>query len=351
MDESSAALPAGTSIRDIPFEQRLYIRSPVGTLATTAVVFVFLAGSFLALAAFDHVATITSSAKGISISQIAWSAMVLALLCSSALGMQRYARLREAPERAAYAKILTGGMQSALNLTGPDVPDARLGRATVVGVIVGFILSAVIRVVETREGHPTAPGPMVWFIFATTLLSILFARGVEQSRAGNRAYSDILNAELKIDLLRIDTLSVLGRAAARTSLIWFVVSAVACLFFVGGDLNWLTIALIVSCGAMGIAMFVSVMSRVHRQIMAAKAAELEHIRRQIDTMRATMHADDHAAARMHGLLAYEKRVVDAQEWPFDQSTLVRVGASALILTVPWFGQAIAQYVVEHLSHG
>jgi len=62
-------------------------------------------------------------------------------------------------------------------------------------------------------------------------------------------------------------------------------------------------------------------------------------------------ADDHAAARMHGLLAYEKRVVDAQEWPFDQSTLVRVGASALILTVPWFGQAIAQYVVEHLSHG
>ena len=28
---------------------------------------------------------------------------------------------------------------------------------------------------------------------------------------------------------------------------------------------------------------------------------------------------------------------------------VRVGASALILTVPWFGQAIAQYAVEHLS--
>jgi len=107
MDESSAALPADTSIRDIPFEQRLYIRSPVGTLATTAVVFVFLAGSFLALAAFDHVATITSSAKGISISQIAWSAMVLALLCSSALGMQRYARLREAPERAAYGARLT----------------------------------------------------------------------------------------------------------------------------------------------------------------------------------------------------------------------------------------------------
>jgi hypothetical protein len=192
---------------------------------------------------------------------------------------------------------------------------------------------------------------MLWFAFATTLLSILFSRGVEQTRAGSRAYGRVLDAELKIDLLRIDTLSVLGRTAARSALIWFVVSAVACLFFVGGDLNWLTIGLIVSCGAMGIGMFVNIMSRVHHKIVAAKAAELEHVRRQIDAMRATMHADDQAATRMHGLLAYEKRVFDAQEWPFDQSTLVRVGASALILTVPWFGQAIAQYVVEHLSHG
>ena len=59
----------------------------------------------------------------------------------------------------------------------------------------------------------------------------------------------VLNAELKIDLLRIDQLAVLGRSAARTALIWFVISAIACLFFIGGDLDWLTIALIVCvCG-------------------------------------------------------------------------------------------------------
>ena len=38
------------------------------------------------------------------------------------------------------------------------------------------------------------------------------------------------------------------------------------------------------------------------------------------------------------------------EWPFDQTTLVRVGASALILTVPWFGQAAAQYFVDHIAN-
>jgi hypothetical protein len=96
-------------------------------------------------------------------------------------------------------------------------------------------------------------------------------------------------------------------------------------------------------------MFVSIMSRIHRQIVAAKATELEHVRCQIDAMRAAMTTNDHAATRLHGLLAYEKRISDAPEWPFDQTTLMRVGASALIVTVPWFGQAIVQYLVEHLG--
>jgi hypothetical protein len=50
------------------------------------------------------------------------------------------------------------------------------------------------------------------------------------------------------------------------------------------------------------------------------------------------------------LLAYEARIEAVPEWPFDQTTLYRVCASALILTVPWFGQAIAGYVIEHLAH-
>jgi hypothetical protein len=57
-----------------------------------------------------------------------------------------------------------------------------------------------------------------------------------------------------------------------------------------------------------------------------------------------------AAARLQSLLAYEARIAAAPEWPFDQTTILRVGVSALILTVPWFGQAIAQFAVDHLAH-
>jgi hypothetical protein len=349
MSETFTAMEPTPSNPGIPFEQQIYLRSPLGTLATTAILFAVLFGSFLAVAALEHVPTIWRVAKGFAISGAAWPAMVLSLLCSAALGMQRYARLREAADAPAYARILTGGMASAAGVTGLTARGTRLVRATIIGIIVGFALSAAVIVSENREGHPIQPGPLVWYVCAITLLSVLFARGVEQTRSGGRAYASALNAELKIDLLRTDTLAVLGRSAARGSLIWFVVSAVACLFFVGDDLNWLTVALIVSCVAMGMGMFVSIMARIHRQIKAAKDAELEHVRRQIDAMRATMHEDAGAAARLHGMLAYEKRIADAPEWPFDQSTLVRVAAYILIPTIPWFGQAMVQYYVDHLG--
>ncbi len=50
-----------------------------------------------------------------------------------------------------------------------------------------------------------------------------------------------------------------------------------------------------------------------------------------------------------GLLAYEARIAAVPEWPFDQHIAVRVGASALLLAVPWFGQAVAAVVVERLG--
>ena len=333
-----------------PFEQLLFIRSPLGLAGTALLVFVVLFGSFLLLASADGVTTIYRVAKGVAFSNAAWPAFVLSLLCSIALAMQRYARLAEARDAADYAKILTGGMASALEVTSLASREARFWRATAIGVAIGLGTSVVIRFAEIHEGHLIPDLTMAWFAIVTTFMVALFARGVEQTRAGNRGFARTLNAELKIDLLRIDLLSVLGRSAARTALIWFVISAVACLFFVGGDLNWLTILLAVACAAMGVGMFVSIVNRIHRQIVTAKRAELEQVRCRIDALRVSLHDDAFASAALHGLLAYEKRITDAPEWPFDQTTAVRVGASALILTVPWFGQAIAAYVVEHLGH-
>jgi hypothetical protein len=346
---SDAALANAPAPDRLPFEQALYQRSPFGLSVTTLIVFVLMFGTFLAVAAVEGVTTIHRAGNGFAFSNAAWPALVLSLLCCTALAMQRYARVAEAKDAPAYAKILTGGMASALQITSMAPPQARFLRPTLVGVAIGAIISLVVRITEFREGHVIPPMTMIWYAAATTFLTVLFVRGVEQARAGNRGYAGMLAKELKIDLLRTDTLTVLGRSAARSSLIWFVVSAVACLFFVGNDLNWLTIALILSSAVMGVGLFVTMMSRIHRQIAAAKHDELEHVRNQIDAARKAWNADDHAATRISGMLAYEKRIADAPEWPFDQSTLVRVGAYILIPTVPWFGQAIVQYYIEHLG--
>jgi len=346
MDESVAA-PAPNP--PLPFEQLLFARSPFGLVATTAIVFALMFGSFLAIASLEHVAVFHRAGGIVALTDAGWPALVLSLLCTAALAMQRYARVAEARDAPAYAKILTGGMASALNVTSTTPSEARFGRATLLGLACGLVIAAIVRISEMREGHAIPPMTMAWFAAATVLLMVLFMRGAEQTRAGNRSYARVLNAELKIDLLRTDQLAVLGRSAARTALIWFVISAIACLFFIGGDLDWLTIALIVSCAAMGGGLFVSIMSRIHKQIRHAKSAELEHVRCRIEAMRAAMHDDAQAAQRLHGFLAYEKRISEAPEWPFDQTTLVRVVASAFILAVPWFGQAVAAFVVERLA--
>ncbi|HEY2070528.1 MAG TPA: hypothetical protein VGG48_13305 [Rhizomicrobium sp.] len=345
MSEASATLaaPAQPSLSMLPFEQQIYLRSPLGFFATTAVIFAVAFGSFLVAATIAHVPILLATNP---LSGAAWPAFVLSLLCTAALAMQRYGRIAEARDVAAYARILTGGMQSALDLTSVMARNLHLRLPTLFGLVIGLAISPLLHVGGPHESVLM----LIWFGAATTLLVVLFTRGVAQSRAGNAGYKLMLDAELKIDLLRTDTLSVLGRSAARTALIWFIISAISCLFFVGGDINWLTMLLIVSCVAMGLILFISIMNRIHRQIVTVKRAELEQIRLRIDLLRSSLHEDAFASAKLHGLLAYEKRISDAPEWPFDQSTIVRIGAYILIPTVPWFGQAIVQYYIEHLGH-
>ena len=91
------------------------------------------------------------------------------------------------------------------------------------------------------------------------------------------------------------------------------------------------------------------MARGHRRIRAAKLVELETLRHAIEQARAQAPADASAAMRLQGLLAYETRIEAVREWPFDQSTGMRLIAYLLIPAVPWFGQAIAGYFVEHFT--
>ena len=51
-----------------------------------------------------------------------------------------------------------------------------------------------------------------------------------------------------------------------------------------------------------------------------------------------------------GLLAYEARIQAVHEWPFDQTTLVRVAAYVLIPAIPWFGEAFVSDLIQRVAH-
>jgi hypothetical protein len=140
-----------------------------------------------------------------------------------------------------------------------------------------------------------------------------------------------------------------GRAAARTAAIWFTVSAASLLLFVGADMAPAMVALSAVSAAIGAWVFFGTIGRIREAIRATKATELETLRHEIAQLKAHLDADPAAAPKLQSLLAFEARIAAVREWPFDQSTAVRVAASSLVLALPWFGQAFAGALVERLG--
>lgn len=332
------------SDRGAYLEQLVFVVSPLGTQGTALLIFAGLFGSYLAVAAANGVPL----AHGIALTPVTRLALILSLMMTVILWIQRFVRMRARGDIVLMARVLKGGMREAKEIYKLTPAGARLVPASLIGLALGAAFDYLL----FFSGNAALKAPLavtLWFSLVTLLMVLTFVRGVELTRMGARATVAILDTSLVIDLLRIDELSVWGRNSARFALIWFVISAATCLLFASSEITILTVFILIGCVAMGIAAFMSLMLRIHHRIVAVKGAELERIRRDIDALSVQCSASADAAQRLQGLLAYEKRIDDAAEWPFDQTTVVRVAASAAILTVPWFGQALAAFIVEKVG--
>jgi hypothetical protein len=331
------------------FEQRLFVISPFGTFATALSIFVLLVATFAALAIASRESLIAFEHGNFVVPSHTRAALVLSLLIATALGLQRWSRIKDREELACYPGVLRSGVVAAAEHFGFVPANTHIFAATMIGVAIG-IGASVVFLDHAPLGHLSATPPMFyWFAATTTILSMLFTRGVEFTRTGANATRRFVDAEMTVDLLRIDRLSVIGRTAARTALIWFSTSAITCLFLIGSGIAAAAIGISLICFAMGIAIFLHTMDYVHKKIVAAKTAELDRVRAQIGDLRSEAHTSADAAMRMQGLLAYEARIAATHEWPYDHSTAVRFGASSLILAVPWIGRAIAGTIFDHLG--
>lgn len=338
-------MAAPRSARRTNAEQWLYEHSPFGTLLTSILLFVVLFAGFAAAQMLDGLSFFDPRGQVAGLNDGVWPAIVLSLMLAVILGTQHYARARDGADTPAYAQVFRRSQPE------PDFLTAGVRRNLVIATLVGLIAGVGLTAVSVPRGvlwrHPLM---MCWFVAIESMVSILFARGIVMSTRSNELFSRSIRENLQIDLLRIDLLSVIGRNVARTALIWFAVAAVICLFFVGHNMAVSTFVTMLGAAAMGFWIFLHPMAQVHQRIRAAKQAELERVRRSIAGLSVEAPTNGEAASRLHGLLAYEARIEAVREWPFDQTTALRLSAYLLIPAIPWFGQAIVQYFVERLAH-
>lgn len=341
-DATAASEPMPASA--VNAEQWIYDVSPAGIFLTTAFLFLAIFGLFLAVLGAERVAIFDPSGRVLGLSDTVWPAFVLSLMIGVILGMQRYARQKDLADSKDYAHVFSypGGRRTAEVFLTRQVAS-RLRIASVIGIVFGAGLTVLTLPRAALADHPLITG---WFFVTESIVSMLFARGFVMSTRSAQLFSQAIQNDLMIDLLRIDRLSVIGRNGARTAFIWFSVAAVICLFFVGDNMAISTFLTMLFAAGMGLWIFMQPMMQVHQRIRAAKDAELDSLRHTITGLREHAPANADAAARLHGLLLFEKRIEDVREWPFDQTTALRLSAYILIPAIPWFGQAIVQYFVE-----
>jgi hypothetical protein len=335
------------SDRHAYLEQRIFVLSPFGTGVTTLIFLTLFAGSYVLIASMEGLPIVARTMDGIALDSRARIAFTLALLMTTILGVQRYSLTRQRADMLNAAQLFAGGLASVARSTALTPSGARLGLASFAGIMIGMAI--IWPAFANNPDVVSHRGIFIWFSVIVLLLTMSFARGVELTRRGSQNGTALIQKELIIDLLRVDQLSFLGRSAARFALIWFAVGALSCLFIVNSGITVFTVGLIAIFLAIGGLTFFGMMEGIHRRIVAAKYDELECVRRRIDAVRVEAATEASAAQRLQGLLAYEARITAAPEWPFDQPTLVRLCASALILTLPWFGQAVTAYLIEHLG--
>ncbi|HEX3405949.1 MAG TPA: hypothetical protein VHS81_01830, partial [Caulobacteraceae bacterium] len=302
--EIEAQIAARLPKRDWRYaEQQLYDASPLGLLGTTAALFVILLGLYAAAAAIDHRPWIVMGKTGLGIDRRAWVATCLSLIVCAALGLQRFSQLADIKDAPVFARDLPPGFSWF-----PTFSKTRLRLCAAIGAVVGG--GGMLWFVATGAGGSGEVGLGVgtWSVAVAAVLGAMFFRGVELTRSGTSHGREVLRAGVAVDLLRIERLYPFGRAAARTASIWFAVSAATLLLLVGTSLGPAMAALGLASAAMGGWVFFGTLGRIRQAIRAAKATELEQLRHQIGELKAHLHADPAAPAKLQSLLAYEARI-------------------------------------------
>jgi hypothetical protein len=225
-----------------------------------------------------------------------------------------------------------------------SVSPARL-RAALLGALAGLAVDWIGRpaggsVAGVWRGH------LLWIWILNPLLFTAMGVLVQVSADRARLFRE-LGRRTRVRLGEVGPLAPFARTGLRTALLWFLGTSLASLALVDTDAPALVLSILV--GTTGIAVFslLAPSGGVHERLRDAKRAELAWLRDEIARRSDALRRGEAAgAAQLPALLAWEARVVDSPEWPFDTSTWLRFAALLLVPLGSWLGGALVEHVVE-----
>jgi len=192
-------------------------------------------------------------------------------------------------------------------------------------------------------------GHVIWaWLLNPTLFAVL---GVltQLSRSGTKIFNE-MGRRVRVRLGDPAPLAPFARTGLRRALLWLLGSALAVLLLPGADSPEVVLSVIAVTVGLGLASMIGPSRGVHARIREVKEAELSWVRGEIEHAVAALRRDEPAdamlAARVPALVAWEARVAEAREWPFDAGTRARF---LLLLLVPlgsWLGGALVERVVD-----
>lgn len=226
-------------------------------------------------------------------------------------------------------------------------------RATALGAAVGLGIFALGRWVAI-EVHGQTSWATVHSVWTALLLVALFA--LMGQRAGgsislSRLFSRLGRESREVRLLDPVSVRPFARVGMRSAAYWFVGSAIASLLFVEGSSDLpITGTVIAATLGLGVVTLLMPCVGIHRRLREEKEAELARVRAAIERRAGTLltSASETSDPGLASLIAYESRISEVREWPFDAPTLGRFVLFFLIPLGSWVGGAMVERVVDWL---
>ena len=235
-------------------------------------------------------------------------------------------------------------------LLGSFLDRTRPALSSVAGVLFG---SAVV-IVSFRMANVASPelswnAITSWSLVVTAALFALMTVNADRSLRAGQFFSELGKNHMRVRLLDPTRLQPFARRGLNSARFWFIGSALAVLLVVSGSTPWITAAIIVGTVAIGVISLLVPTVGVHQQLRIRKQRELARVRALIEARSAALLDGAETStsdSQLPALLAYEARIDDVREWPFDTSNLLRFALFLLIPLASWLGGALVERLVD-----